>query len=308
VIVAAERLAAVLESTPYAARLGLRAGAMTSDAVTASVPYVPVLANAQGFVHGGVAASLSVWSAMIVAVASDRDRAASSRPVSVSVSYLVAAREEGLHATARVASRGRDLVHVAVEIDSDRGRQVASALLVLRIASDEPRLRTRIAAAPVAASSRGLISPFSQSMGIELRGDRATGAQGAESADSANRATHAENASTVAMAMRRDSNEGLAGAVDPGALVALADTCAALACLPSLDERLSGSATLSLSAVFGDPLHASALATGRSVAEDGGLRSALVVIGADGVERASRLHAMTACVAYRFLGADSSRS
>lgn len=292
-IPAAERLAAVLEATPYAARLGLRAGAMTSDAVTASVPYVPVLANAQGFVHGGVAASLAVWSAMIVAVASDRDRAASSRPVSASVSYLVAAREEGLHATARVASRGRDLVHVAVEIDSDRGRQVASALLVLRILSDEPHLRTRSAVAPPADAARGLISPFSQSMGIELRGHHAP---------------RPEDASSVAMAMRRDSNEGLSGAVDPGALVALADTCAALACLPSLDERLSGSATLSLSAVFGDPLHASALATGRSVAEDGGLRSALVEIGADGRDKASRLHAMTACVAYRFLGADPSRS
>ena len=38
------------------------------DVVTASVPYVEALANAQGFVHGGVAASLSTWSAMLLAV------------------------------------------------------------------------------------------------------------------------------------------------------------------------------------------------------------------------------------------------
>jgi uncharacterized protein (TIGR00369 family) len=284
VIDAARRLASALEATPYAARVGLRGGDILGDAATASVPYVPVLANAQGFVHGGVAASLSVWTAMLAAVASDRDRAATCRPVSASVSYLAAAREEALHATARVASRGRDLVHVEVEVASDRGRPVASALAVLRTSPDPPRMAGREAPpSPPDGELRSLISPFSQSMGIDVR---------------------RHDAASVAMGMRRDINEGLGGAIDPGALVAFADTCAALACLPSLDERLSGSATLSLSAVFGDPLAAPALAAGRSVAEDGGVRSALVEIGGDGEARAPRHAAMTALVAYRFLVAE----
>ncbi len=285
-IEAARRLAAVLETTPYAGRLGLRTGDVMSDVVTASVPYVSALTNAQGFVHGGVAASLSLWSATIVAVASDRDRAASARVVSASLSYLAAAREEALHATARVASRGRDIVHVEVEVASERGREVASALVVLRMLPDEPRALSRAAPRPVVEAGRNLISPFSQAMGIGVR---------------------AQDSTSVAMAMRHDINEGIGGAVDPGALVALADTCAALACLPSLDERLSGSATLSLSAVFGDPLLVPALAAGKAVAEDGGLRSALVDVGADGAAKAARLRAMTACVAYRFLSAESPR-
>ena len=288
---AARRFASALEATPYAGRLGLRSGEMTSDAVTASVPYLPVLANAQGFVHGGVAGSLSLWTAMMMAVASDRDRAVSARPVSVSVNYLVAAREEALHATARVSARGRDIVHVEIEVVSDRGRPVAVALAVLRTLADEPRVgvpRPTAAARPDAA--RPMISPFSRSMGMELR---------------------SQDAASVALAMQRDVNEGLGAAIDPGALVALADTCAALACLPSLDERLSGSATLSLSAVFGDALGNDALAIGRSVAEDGGVRSALVEVGGDGagiaMAKASRHPAMTACVAYRFVAAEALR-
>jgi uncharacterized protein (TIGR00369 family) len=291
VIDAARRFASELEATAYAGRLGLRSGEMTSDAATASVPYLPVLANAQGFVHGGVAASLSVWTAMMVAVASDRDRAASARPVSFSLNYLVAAREEALHATARLASRGRDIVHVEVEVVSDRGRPVAAALAVLRTLGDEPRASAPARpAAPRPDAARPLISPFSRSMGIELR---------------------SQDAASVCLAMRREVNEGLGGAIDPGALVALADTCAALACLPSLDERLSGSATLSLSAVFGDALRTGALATGRPVAEDGGVRSALVEVGGDGgsgaTPRAARHAAMTACVAYRFVAAETVR-
>ena len=54
------------------------------------------------------------------------------------------------------------------------------------------------------------------------------------------------------------------GFLHAGTVVTLADTCAALACLPSLDERMLGSATLSLSAVFGDALRRSALAAGAS--------------------------------------------
>jgi hypothetical protein len=91
----------------------------------------------------------------------------------------------------------------------------------------------------------------------------------------------------------------------------LADICAALACLPSLDETVDGSATLSLSAVFGDALVAPALAVGRPVAEDAGVRSALVEVGADGgrqaTGKAARHGAMTACVAYRFRAAEALR-
>jgi uncharacterized protein (TIGR00369 family) len=290
VIDAARRFAAALAATPYASRVGFAAGDLMSDTVTASVPYVPVLANAQGFVHGGVAASLSVWTAMLAAVASDRDDARVARPVSLHVSYLAAAREEALHATARVTSRGRDIVHVEVEVSSDRGRPVAAALAVLRTRSDElPRAPTGPAPRPVVRSGeeRSLVSPFSQSMGLEVR--------------------ELEPGSAT-LAMRRDLNEGLGAAIDPGALVAMADTCAALACLPSIDERLSGSATLSLAAVFGSPLRDTPVAVGTPVAEDGGVRSAIVEIGGDGpASRALRHAAMTACVTYRFLAFEPSR-
>lgn len=281
----------MLESTPYAARLGLRTAEVTGDAVTASVPYSGVLANAQGFVHGGVAASLSVWSAMIMAVASDRDAFASARPLSLSISYLAAAREEALHAAARVTSRGRDIAHVEIEVSSDRGRPVGLALAVMRMLPDAPRRHVH---APAAAAGAGpdplLISPFTRAMGVAVR---------------------AHHAGSVTMTMGHDANEGLDGAADAGALVALADTCAALACLPSLDERVRGSATLSLSAVFGEALRTAAMAVGRPVAEDGAIRSALVEVGADDARGASHMvrhHAMTACVSYRFLSATGNAS
>lgn len=279
---AARRFASTLEQAPYAGRLGFRTGEVTVDAVTASVPYLPLLANAQGFVHGGVAASLATWSALVAAIASDRGHAASAAPVSIALTYLAAAREEELHSTARVSSRGRDIVHVQVEVASGRGRPVAAALAVLRTLADEPAVAIRAGTTAPAAPERGLVSPFSQALGIDLR---------------------AHDSSSAALAMRRDGNEGLAGAHDPGALLALADTCAALACLSTLDERLSGSATLSLSAVFGAPLRRAALATGRRVAEDRGVRSALVEVGADAAAASAR-PALTACVSYRFVAAD----
>ncbi len=279
---AARRFARTLEQAPYAGRIGFRAGELTVDAVTGRVPYDPMLANAQGFVHGGVAASLAMWSALVAAVASDRGQAASAIPVSIALTYLAAAREEDLHATARVSSRGRDIVHVEVEVASDRGRPVAAALAVLRTLADEPAVAGRAGGTPAAASARGLVSPFSQTLGVEVR---------------------AHDSSSAGLAMPRDGNEGLAGAHDPGALLALADTCAALACLSTLDERLSGSATLSLSAVFGPPLRRAALATGRRVAEDRGVRSALVEVAADGAAATAR-PALTACVSYRFVAAE----
>lgn len=286
----ARRLATVLEATPYAARLGLRCGEIMGDAVTASVPYAASLANAQGFVHGGVAASLSVWSAMLVAVASDREAASSVRPVSISLSFLVAAREEALYATARLAWRGREIVHVEVEVASERGRPAAAALVVLRTGPEPPRVQPAGAAQPPPLSRDDLapriVSPFSRSMGAEVR---------------------AHDGTSATLVMRHGPNEGLAGAIDPGALIALADTCAAVACVPSLDERVLGSATLSLSATFGDPVEAGAVAIGRPIAEDGSVRTALVEVHEDagGPARSSRYAAMTASVTYRFLGADA---
>lgn len=281
---AATGLAAELEKSRYAARLGLRVGDVMPDVVTASVPWVPVLANAQGFVHGGVAASLSMWTAMVLSLASDRGRAVAVRPVSISLSYLSAAREEALYATARVAERGRDLVHVEVDVESERGRKVAGALVVLRTLERHPSIARRTAVPPAPAGGRRLISPFSQAMGIELR-------------------TH--DARSTAIAMPVEPNEGADGRLDPGALLSLADICAALACLPSLDERTSGSATLSLAAVFGDAAAGPALAVGEQVAEDGGVRSALIRVGSEGPAARGVHPLLTACVAYRFLSAET---
>lgn len=292
-IESARRLASVLESSPFPARIGLRGGDMTGDAATAWVPYAAELSNAQGFVHGGVAASLSLWAATLVAVASDRGSAGWARPISIGIHYLALAREEDLHATARVATRGRDIVHVDVEVTSDSGRPVAAGLAVLRTVAELPEWTGPAAApspAPAAAALRPMISPFSQSMGIDVRRVEESG---------------------VEMSMPRGVNEGLGSAVDPAALMSLADTCAAVACLPSIDERIRGSATLSLSAVFGEPLRRGALAIGRRVTEDGGVRSALVQIGADrgpspASDRPTGRAAMTACVAYRFRAVEGS--
>ena len=117
-------------------------------------------------------------------------------------------------------------MHAEVEVVSDRGRTVAAALGVLRTKAGP--LANRPPGPPPTpfvrpGEERSLVSPFSQSMGLEVRG---------------------LEPGTATLAMRRDLNEGLDASIDPGALVAMADTCAALACLPSIDERLSGSATL----------------------------------------------------------------
>lgn len=291
---AARVFAARLEESPFACRLAFEAGDVRADVATASVPYRAALANAQGFVHGGVAASLSVWSACLVALASDRDAAVVARPVSASVSYLAAAREEDLHATARLATRGRDLVHCEVEVDSGRGRRIAAALVVAttspaprRVHHHAPPAAAVQAAADAAPRGRILVSPFAREMGLDV-----------SSLGAGPATVHAPC----------EPNRGADGAFDAGALLALADTCAALACMPSLDERLRGSATMSLSAVFGDAPSGPAVALGREVAESGGLRSALVEVfpdrGGHGGDHVRERAALTACVSYRFAAAE----
>ncbi|HXC50213.1 MAG TPA: acyl-CoA thioesterase domain-containing protein [Candidatus Limnocylindrales bacterium] len=305
-IEAAKRLAAAIEAAPYAARLGFRAGGISDAAANGSVPYAGVLANAQGFIHGGVAASLSIWSALVAAVASDRGPAGdldgpqaipAASPVSLSISYLAPARAELLRASAAVVSRGREIAHVRIDVAGKDANAVATALVVLRTTrppaaatapsmGEETPFPEEIAGFGDAAErSRPLISPFSQAMGMIV---------------------HSYDSNSAVLAMRRDINSGPTGAVDWGALAAMADTCAALACLPSIDERMLGSATLSLSAIFGEPLLAPAIAVGRPVAESGELKSALVEVGAGNLDAAEKIAgrpAMTACVAYRFVAA-----
>ena len=290
---AARRFADILEGTAYASRLGVRVSDIAAGSVSATVPYADELANAQGFVHGGVAASLAVWSALVATVASDRDETEFAAPVSASVSYLATARREQLVARAEISSRGRDLAHVRVRVAGEDDEDVALALLVMRRSAmpsrpAETRATTgtgRSEAAPAPPQTpesgrRGLISPFSKAMGM---------------------IAHRYDGASAMMTMPADINAGAGGAIDPGALIAMSDTCAALACLPSIDDRMLGSATLSLSVVFGAPLFEPAKAVGRSVARDGEIMSALIEIGAD--DDAARPPAMTACVSYRFLAA-----
>jgi len=276
----AERLVPAFEAAPYARRLGLRIGEVGGDAVRASVPYDDALANAQGFVHGGVAASLAIWTSLLVTVASDRSAPACS-PVSASIQYLAAVREEELAATARVVSRGRDIAHVDVRVGGRTTPAVAAALTVVRALPALPAAAASFPPEPATTGSsgdpeRGAVSAFSRAMGLVLRD---------------------ESPQTV-MTLRRDVNAGPAGTIDPGALVAASDTCAALACLPSISDRRRGSATLALSAVFGPAPARPAVVTGRQIAADGGIRSALVeVVGA------GDRPALVASVTYRFVAA-----
>ena len=268
----ARALAGVLAETPYAHRLGLRLEGVDEEGADLWLPWTPELANAGGVAHGGVAASLAAWAAMTAAVSSDRGDARSARLLSASISFLSPARDEPIHASARVASRGRDVVHATCAVTGLGGRPVASALFALQALGEAPIATPRLG---VPAAAEGpLVSPFAQGLGLDFR---AAGDDGAE------------------LAMRCAGNQGLGGTVDPGALLAVVDTCAAVACMPGPIERRRRSHTLTLSAVFGPPCAAEAVARGRCVTGDSVLRSAHVEAGAPGAPPS-----VVACVAFRF--------
>ena len=130
--IAPAALAESLEATPYVKSLGLGVEAVEEGHVRLSLPFAEGNSNPGGVLHGGVAASLLAIGSRAVARSV---LSADSGPWvlgQLQVNYLSAAREETVHAEARLQRRGRSLCFVETRVVTDDDRAIAAATAVVR--------------------------------------------------------------------------------------------------------------------------------------------------------------------------------
>jgi len=227
------RVLAQLGASAYLSRLGFSIDGVDDGVARARLRETESSANRAGMVHGGATASLIIAAAELAAVSTERERhECEPRIAMLGVSFVDAIRASGaLYASARVVRRGRDVVHLAAEARSPGAETAATALLVYRLA-DPAEIRTR--------AVRGRVATAAQSQGEPLPGSPYLGSAGAVLLDSAGEWSR--------MALPVSRNEGTEVRVHDGAVVGLADICAAMAAFRSCGEHVGGaSATVSLS-------------------------------------------------------------
>lgn len=125
-------LARSLEATPYVKGLGLQVASVEAGQVRLSLPFAEGNSNPGGVLHGGVAASLLAIGSRAVARSV---LPADSGPWvlgQLQVNYLSAAKEETVHAEAKLQRRGRALCFVETRVVTDDGTAIAAATAVVR--------------------------------------------------------------------------------------------------------------------------------------------------------------------------------
>lgn len=123
-----------LPTSPYVGHLGMQLVDIQPGVATLGLPFTYDLVTIGTTVHGGAIASL-IDTAAMVAAWSDAGVPDTLRgsTVSLTVTYLAPAQNEGLEATAHVLRRGRSLVYLDVEVKSASGSLVAKGLVTYKI-------------------------------------------------------------------------------------------------------------------------------------------------------------------------------
>jgi uncharacterized protein (TIGR00369 family) len=123
-----------LKTSPFVGYLSIGLVALEPGKATLRLPYDKTVTTIGTVVHGGAIATL-LDSAGAAAAWSDAEVPANVRgtTVSLSISYLAAADDEDVLATARVLSRGRSLVYLDIDATTASGKAVAKGLATYKI-------------------------------------------------------------------------------------------------------------------------------------------------------------------------------
>ncbi len=123
-----------LKTSPFVGYLSIELVALEPGRATLRLPYDRTVTTIGTVVHGGAIATL-LDSAGAAAAWSDAEVPANVRgtTVSLTVSYLAAADDEDVLATARVLSRGRSLVYLDIDATTASGKAVAKGLATYKI-------------------------------------------------------------------------------------------------------------------------------------------------------------------------------
>jgi len=218
-----------LETCAFHSFLGLEAVSLGADRVRLRLPFDARLTNNGAVLHGGLAAALSAIAGRALWLAAGG--AGVAHLASLHVSYVSAA-ERDLEVEARLVRAGRNVCFAQVEIDSPGGRRVADALATLRVrAAPRPLERSHLTLRDVEpvppAPTRAVRAPFLTRMGTELQG-------------------MGEGASRVLLPWRPELADG--PGFHDGALLALLDSCGAMASHAAHGATAPRNATIALQA------------------------------------------------------------
>lgn len=123
-----------LATSPFVGYLSIELAAMEPGMATLKLPYDNTVTTIGTVIHGGAIATL-IDTAAAAAAWSDIEAPTNVRgaTVSLSISYLAAADNEDVQATARVLRRGSSLVYLDVDVRTASGRPVAKGLATYKI-------------------------------------------------------------------------------------------------------------------------------------------------------------------------------
>jgi uncharacterized protein (TIGR00369 family) len=125
---------AFVPASPMVRHLGIRLDDLADGAATLAMPYGAHLATTGSVVHGGAIATLADTTVMAAAWAgADVPPSLRGSTVDLTVHYLAPADGTDLVARGRVLRRGRNLAHVAVEVETADGTAVAHAVGTYKI-------------------------------------------------------------------------------------------------------------------------------------------------------------------------------
>jgi uncharacterized protein (TIGR00369 family) len=130
----ADVLAAFVEHSPFAAHLGMRPEVIEADHVRIAMPFKDRLATAGDVVHGGAISSL-VDTAATIAAWSGLESLDNARgtTISLTVTFVAAARGRDLVADAHVVRRGKTICFCAVDVLDSEQTTVAQGLVTYKL-------------------------------------------------------------------------------------------------------------------------------------------------------------------------------
>lgn len=204
-----------VEKSPYAAALGVKLTSLSEESAAFLLPFSETNANPGGALHGGVYASLSSIGGHTLARAALGEASGPWHTIGFQINYLAAAINEDVIGEARLLRRGKELCFVEVTTHTKDGKPTGHATLAMRGRMGMPP--AAMVKSPVDDGATE-VSPMGKMMGgvnfIASRGLKAV-----QMADSRARMIMPDI----------EANRDLKGGHHEGAVLALLDTCGAMA-------------------------------------------------------------------------------
>jgi uncharacterized protein (TIGR00369 family) len=204
-----------VEGSPYGAALGVRVRELANERAVIDLPYADRNSNPGKVLHGGVAASLAAIGGQAVTRLALGEDAGPWHTAALQVSYLAAAIDEDVRATATLLREGKQLCFVAVDVSTVKGKPIAYASNVVRARLGATPAALQRTAGDAGASDPGPMGPaigqlpFMAALGIRVE--------------------HMTGGTSRLVMPWLDANADAAGGVHEGALLALLDTTGAMA-------------------------------------------------------------------------------